>query len=130
VASVLRTSLRWHVVFADFEPVVGHEQGGQRRALVVSYDALLAGRLVAVCPITAARSRERYPGEVTISRGEGGQTRDGVILVHQVRTISLDRVTGHAGIVSSPVIRHQVREWLTIHFGLDVPEGEDLGSTP
>jgi mRNA-degrading endonuclease toxin of MazEF toxin-antitoxin module len=125
MASLL-TQLRWHVVIADSEPVVGHEQGGERRALVVSYDALLAGRMAAVCPITAARSRARYPGEVPIPIGEAGQTRNGTILVLQVRTISLDRTTDHVGVVTSPLIRRQVRERLAIHFGLDIPEDEDL----
>jgi mRNA-degrading endonuclease toxin of MazEF toxin-antitoxin module len=95
---------------------------------VVSYDALLAGQMAAVCPITAARSRPRYPGEVAIPQGEAGQTRNGVILVHQVRTISTERVTDHVGVVTSTDIRKQVREWLAIHFGLDIPEDEDLGS--
>jgi len=31
--------LRWAVVVANLEPIIGHEQSGARRALVVSYDS-------------------------------------------------------------------------------------------
>ncbi|MFI5267826.1 MAG: type II toxin-antitoxin system PemK/MazF family toxin [Chloroflexota bacterium] len=117
------------MVITDLEPICRHEQGGRRRTLVVSRDSFLPSGRATVCPITAARSERRYPREVLIPRGEAGQTLDGVILVHQVRTISLDRVKGHIGVLTSPTIRLQVREALTIHFGLDVPEDEDIGVT-
>ena len=117
------------MVIANLEPVVGHEQGGRRRVVVVSRDSFLASGRVSVCPITAARRDERYPREVPIPRGEAGQTQDGVILVHQVRTIALARIRSHVGVVSSPNIRSAVRGALTIHFGLDIPEDEDLAIT-
>jgi mRNA interferase MazF len=81
--------LRWSVVIVDLNPVQGHEQAGERRALVVSYEPFHRSGLATVCPMTAARAEARYPGDVPIPTGEGGQTRDGVILTSQVRTISL-----------------------------------------
>jgi len=123
--------LRWAVVIADLEPVQGHEQGGERRALVVSYEPLHAGSMVAVCPITAQRAVPKYPNEVAIPVGEGGQTRPGVILCHQARTISLRRVRslvrahGHIQYVTDPIIRAQVRWAVARHFGLDRPGRAD-----
>ncbi|MGH2488399.1 MAG: type II toxin-antitoxin system PemK/MazF family toxin, partial [Candidatus Limnocylindria bacterium] len=70
--------LRWASVIVDLNPVVGHEQAGRRRALVVSYEPFHRSGLLTVCPITAARSELRYPGDVAIPRGEAGQTRDGI----------------------------------------------------
>ena len=118
----LSTPLRWAVVIVDLDPVQGHEQAGARRALVVSYEPFHRSGLATVCPITAARSVARYPGDVPIPAGEAGQTRDGVIVVGQIRTISLRRVRGAAlGIVADPGIRRGVRHALAHHLGLDIP---------
>lgn len=114
--------LRWAVVIVDLEPTQGHEQAGERRALVVSYEPFHRSGLATVCPITAARTGARYPGDVQIPSGVAGQTRPGVILTSQVRTISLGRVRSQPmGSVMDPTIRRAVRSALAHHFGLDVP---------
>src|ERR1035437_2624091 len=82
--------LRWAIVLVDFDPVQGHEQEGTRRALVVSYEAFHRSGMAAVCPISAREAK--YPGEVAIPRRHAGQTKDAVVLCHQVRTIDLSRV--------------------------------------
>jgi len=64
----LSDRLRWAVVIVDLDPVEGREQAGQRRALVVSYEPFHRSGLMTVCPITAARSQPRYPGETCPSR--------------------------------------------------------------
>jgi mRNA interferase MazF len=127
VASLSRP-LRWAIVLVEFDPAVGHEQAGQRRALVVSYEAFHASGMAAVCPISARAPR--YPGEVPIREGHAGQTKDAVILCHQLRTIDLSRVTafeigGRAQVVSDPLTRQGVRLALSRHLGLDVPPDED-----
>lgn len=122
--------LRWSVVVVDLDPVEGHEQAGQRRALVVSYEPFHRSGLATVCPITAARSEARYPGDVPIPTGEGGQTRDGVIIASQVRTISLRRMRGTpVGAVTDPRIRRAMRLALAHHLGLDVPAMSDGART-
>lgn len=120
--------LRWAVVLVDFDPTVGHEQAGQRRALVVSYEAFHASGMAAVCPISARAPR--YPGEVPIREGQAGQTRDAVILCHQIRTIDLSRVTAfeigsRPQHVTEPQTRQGVRLALSRHLGLDLPPDAD-----
>ncbi len=120
------STLRWAVLVLDLDPVTGHEQGGSRRCLVVSYEPFHNSGLMTVCPITPARDAARYPNEVEIPRGEAGQTQPGVVLCHQVRTVSIRRVSALAssgalvGYVTSPEIRAAVREGLAHHLGLDV----------
>lgn len=117
-----RQPLRWAVVVVDLDPVRGHKQAGMRRALVVSYEPFHRSGLVTVCPVTAARADPRYPGDVAIPEGEAGQTRPGVIICSQVRTISGRRVRGSPlGFVGDPMIRAAVRRGLAHHLGLDVP---------
>jgi mRNA-degrading endonuclease toxin of MazEF toxin-antitoxin module len=120
------------VIIVDLEPIVGHEQSGERRALVVSYEPFHASARVTICPITAARSQVRYPNEVAIPAGEAGQTKPGVILCHQVRTISMLRIRGllrssgsPAFYVTDSTIRARVRGALARHLGLDMPPEVD-----
>jgi mRNA interferase MazF len=123
---VLSDRLRWATVIADFDPVVGHEQAGQRRALVVSYEPFHRSGLLTVCPITAARTEPRYPGDVAIPAGYAGQTRGGVIACSQVRTISSERVQlPPLGQLTDATARRQVRHALAHHLGLDVPAVAD-----
>jgi mRNA interferase MazF len=117
--------LRWAVLIADFDPTRGHEEGGTRRALVVSYEPFHRSGDVTVCPITAARHVARYPNEVPIPAGEAGQTKAGVILCHQVRTVSLQRITGALMPLGYLTLRAQVRAALARHFGLDIPARSD-----
>jgi mRNA-degrading endonuclease toxin of MazEF toxin-antitoxin module len=122
--------LRWAVLLLDFDPVQGHEQGGERRGLVVSYEPLHAAGMVAVCPVTAARIDPVRPAEVQIPVGEAGQTKPGLILCHQVRTVSLLRArpNGPVHYVTDPDIRARVREALATHLGLDIPGQSDGAS--
>ena len=114
--------LRWAVVIVDLDPVQGHEQAGERRALVVSYEPFHRSGLATVCPITAARSAARYPGDVPIPSGQAGQTRDGVVMTSQIRTISLRRVrSAPIGVVTDRALRRSVRGALAHHLGLDIP---------
>ena len=123
--------LRWSVVIVDLDPVLGHEQAGERRALVVSYEPFHRSGLATVCPITASRSKPRYPGDVPIPRGEAGQTKDGVALASRVRTISLRRVrSAPVGTVRDLGIRRAVRAALAHHQGLDIPAIADGAVQP
>ena len=120
--------LRWSVVIVDFDPVVGHEQAGQRRALVVSYDPFHRSGMAAVCPITSRPPK--YPGEVAIPAGHAGQTLGGLVLVHQIRTIDLRRVStfvvgGRPQSVTDPDLRRSIRRALAHHLGLDIPAAVD-----
>ena len=121
-------ALRWSIVIVDFDPVVGHEQAGQRRALVVSYEPFHRSGMAAVCPITSRQPK--YPGEVAIPAGHAGQTLDGLVLVHQVRTIDLRRVSafevgGRPQSVTDPELRRSIRRALAHHLGLDIPAAVD-----
>jgi mRNA-degrading endonuclease toxin of MazEF toxin-antitoxin module len=119
------------MLIVDFEPIQGHEQGGSCRALVVSYEPIHAMGMMTVCPVTAAHTQPRNPLEIAIRAGEAGQTRDGLILVHQVRTVSLLRagemLRRGAAVhrLIDPQLREQVRRALAIQLGLDIPGTED-----
>ncbi|MEP6666939.1 MAG: type II toxin-antitoxin system PemK/MazF family toxin [Nocardioidaceae bacterium] len=115
------TPLRWAVVVVGLDPAKGHEQAGKRRVLVVSYEPFHRSGLMTVCPITAARAEPRYPAEVAIPAGEAGQTKPGVIMCSQIRTVSQQRIRGQPLGIVSPQTRRQVRRAIAHHLGLDIP---------
>ncbi len=120
--------VRWGVVLIDFDPTVGHEQAGVRRALVVSRDPFHRSGMATVCSISARAPR--YPAEVAIPAGNAGQTLDASILCHQLRTIDLRRVTtleigGQQQVVTDPVVRSAVRLALARQLGLDLTAAVD-----
>jgi len=122
VAGLSGAPLRWAVVIVDLDPVSAHEQAGRRRALVVSYEPFHRSGLLTVCPITASRSEERYPGDVALPRGVAGQTKPGVVICSQLRTISRRRLRGApVGHLTDPALRRRVRAALAHHLGLDIP---------
>jgi mRNA-degrading endonuclease toxin of MazEF toxin-antitoxin module len=134
VTGVAPGPLRWAIVLIDFDPAMGHEQGGHRRALVVSYEAFHRSGMATVCPITTRAPK--YPGEVPIPAGHAGQTRAGLVLCHQIRTIDLGRVSafeigGTRQIVTDPSVRAAVRSALAHQIGLDLrPEADGAGVVP
>ena len=124
----MTSALRWAIVLVDFDPTRGHEQQGLRRALIVSYEAFHRSGMATVCPISARAVK--YPGEIGIAGGHAGQTKEAVILCHQVRTIDLSRVTayevgGRPQTITDPGIRRAVRDALLHHLGLDVSPAAD-----
>ncbi len=91
---------RGDVVWLDFNPVRGHEQGGRRPALVISpgkYNA--KSGLVLACPITS--QVKGYPFEV----GFKTKVVQGVILTDQIRSIDWkQRRAEKVGVVSESAI--------------------------
>ena len=119
---------RWGIVLIDFDPTVGHEQAGTRRALIVSRDPFHRSGMATVCPISARLPK--YPAEVAIAAGHAGLTLDGAILCHQIRTLDMRRVTameigGRRQSVTDPAIRTAVRSAITRQLGLDLPPEVD-----
>jgi len=127
VAGLSIGPLRWGIVVVALDPVEGHEQAGTRRALVVSYEPFHRSGLMTICPVTAARADARYPGDVPLPGGMAGQTKPGVVICSQVRTISMRRIrAAPLGFLADPRLRRQVRGALAHHLGLDIPTVVDL----
>lgn len=95
------TSSRGDVVMVNFDPTIGHEQGGERPALVVSDDSLnrSPAGVVIVAPITG--TDRGIPAHVRVSAPEGGLTKASVVMADQIRTISRRRIARRLGAVSS-----------------------------
>ena len=94
------------LVWTDFDPSLGREQGGRRPALVVSDTLFTAATgLAVVCPIT---SRVRpFPTSVVLPEGLPLQ---GEILLSHIRSIdTLARPVRYAGGAVPPAVAAEVR---------------------
>lgn len=92
---------RGEVWFVELDPVVGHEQGRRRPALVVSSNQLNASRaeLVTVLPITT--KDRKISLRVHLKPPNGGVARDSWVITEQVRTVSRERLQRCLGSVSA-----------------------------
>lgn len=97
------------VIWVVRDPVVGREQSGRRPAVVVSSRAhiSLADTLVMVVPVTSVdrgwSNHVLLCGDV-FDRGSWAMTE-------QVRTLSRQRVVGHAGQVDAGTLA-DIRRWI------------------
>lgn len=111
---------RMGIFLADLNPVLGSEQKGKRPVLVVSDEAFnRVMPVVTILPITTLKKGRRiYPNEVLLLRGAGGLSADSLVLAHQIRTISKQRLGKSVGFVSDTIIQQSIAEALRIHLNL------------
>jgi mRNA interferase MazF len=77
---------RGDIVWVNLDPVLGHEQGGHRPALVISpYDNNKITSMAIICPITS--KVKNYIFEVQFK----SENLSGSVLVDQIRSIDISR---------------------------------------
>lgn len=108
---------RGEIWLVDLEPARGHEQGGQRPALVVSVDPLNHGPagLVILLPLTTRA--KGVPSHVMIRPPEGRVRQVSYIKCEDVRSVSKERLSRRWGAVS-PATLAAVEERLRLLLGL------------
>jgi mRNA interferase MazF len=110
--------LQWTVVEAVLDPTQGSEQRGVRPVLVVSNEQFnQAINNVTVLPLTSTK-RRLYPSEVFLPQGAAGQALDSIVMAHQIRTISKQRLRRTVGHLNDPALRDAVRAALQEHLDL------------
>lgn len=84
----------WAVVWVDFDPHVGHEQAGQRPAIVVSSrNGLHIGRGAGVVMVVPTTTKDRdLPWHVPVAL-----KRPSFAMCEQLRAVSTDRIGGRFG---------------------------------
>ena len=103
------------IVWVAPDPAVGREQAGRRPALIVAGDDYLAtvDSLAVVVPVTSVD--RGWPNHVPITGAALPDTS--WAMTEQVRTISRERIVGHAGRADEPTLA-EVRQWIRDFLGL------------
>lgn len=110
---------RWEVVEADLDPTTGAEQRGIRPVLIISNEEFnQAMPNITVLPLTSTR-RRLYPSEVLLGAGIAGQPRESIILAHQIRTISKERLGKRLGHLNDLQVQKEVNAAVKEHLELD-----------
>jgi len=111
---------KWDLVWVLLDPGLGHEQAGRRPALVFCSDIIAAPiGLATVLPLTAWKEGRRiYPTEVLLPAGTGGLPAASLVLAHQVRTISAQRLSAAIGSLGNSALRGQVASALRLWLDL------------
>ncbi|HEX9896489.1 MAG TPA: type II toxin-antitoxin system PemK/MazF family toxin [Dehalococcoidales bacterium] len=113
------TNLQWSVIEANLNPVVGAEQKGIRPVLIVSNEEFnQAMPNVTVLPLTTTK-RRLYPSEVLLAERKAGQPLESIIMAHQIRTISKQRLGRLLGYLDDARLRDEVRVAIKEHMDLD-----------
>lgn len=115
--------MKWKIYNADLSPVTGMEQKGTRPVLIISdddYSTMMP--LVTILPLTSLKpERNIYPNEVLIrieNNAETGLLKDSIILAHQIRTISKNRLKDLIGSIESLEIREKINDAIRLHLNL------------
>ncbi len=113
------TALQWAVIRANLEPTIGTEQKGTRPVLIVSnedYNQIIPN--VTVLPLTSTK-RRLYPSEVLLSEGKAGQSLESIIMAHQTRTISKQRLGRLLGYLNDTQLQHEVHRAIKEHLDME-----------
>lgn len=108
------------IFLADLNPVIGSEQRGKRPVLVVSDEVFNSVMpVVTILPLTSLKKGRRiYPNEVLLPKGIGGLSTDSIILAHQIRTISKQRLGKLLGNVNDNLTQESIAQAMRVHLNL------------
>jgi len=92
--------LRGDVVWADLDPVRGHEQGGRRPVVVISEDVFNArsGTVIAMA-ITSQDQVAGFP--LTLELATAKLPKRSWVKISQIRTLSVQRIGQRIGHISA-----------------------------
>ena len=109
---------RGEVYLVNFDPVIGAEIRKTRPALILQND--IANRhspVTIVAAITSQFEEPLYPTEVVLRAGEGGATKDSVVLLNQIRTVDKRRIVRRLGAINTETMR-RIERAIQISLGL------------
>jgi len=91
--------LRGDIVWADLNPVIGHEQAGRRPVVIISQDVFneRSGTVIAMA-ITGQPQRAGFP--LTLEIESGDLPKKSWVKISQVRTLSVLRMGEKIGRIS------------------------------
>jgi mRNA interferase MazF len=90
--------------------------------LVISNDAVNSFLPVFTCiPFSSVKSGDKiYPTEVFIGAKDSGLSKDSVLMLQQIRTVSVNRISGgKIGEIQDEAIKEKIKQALILYFELD-----------
>ena len=113
---------KWDIYYLDLDPTKGSEQRGIRPILVISNDAVNSNLPVfTAIPFSSVKPGAKiYPTEVFMTAAQSGLPKDSVLMLQQIRTVSVNRIVGSkVSQINDIAIREKINEALKMYFELD-----------
>jgi len=112
---------RGAIVLVSFDPATSPEAAKVRPAVIVSNNtantaAARAAGVITVVPVTSNIARV-YPFQVLLPAAETGLPRDSKAQTEQLRAVSVSRVRGPAGWLTTEFMR-ELDDALRLHLGV------------
>lgn len=95
---------RGDIWYAVLDPIIGHEQGGDRPCMIVSDDRLNHGRATLVIVVPVTRTDRSLSSHVRIEPPEGGLVAVSFAQCENIRSISKQRLRSKCGKVSATTL--------------------------
>lgn len=109
---------RGDIYYANLNPVVGSEQGGQRPVLVIQNDiGNTYSPTTIVAAITSKIKRAKLPTHIEISAARYRLEKDSVILLEQLRTIDKQRLKEKVDHLDDEIMA-KINEAIEVSVGL------------
>ncbi len=117
---MVSANYQWGIFWVNLDPTKGSEQSGTRPVLVVSIEAVnKALPVVTVLSITSLKAgRKIYPTEVLLKKELTGLEKDSIAMVHQVRSISKERLGIKCGEIKDEKTKSEINKGLKLYFNL------------
>ncbi len=113
---------KWDIYFLNLNPTKGSEQRGTRPVLVVSNDAVNKNLPIFTCiPFSSVKEGAKiYPTEVFLSKETSGLTKDSVLMIQQIRTVSRERISGSDKVseIKNPETQSKINHAIMEYFEL------------
>ena len=113
---------RWDIYWADLDPSVGSEQGGDSRpVIVVSNDGVNKSLpVVTVVSVTKLEDKDRkpYPFEVLLPKGVITDRYASIVMPQQIRAISKTRLLKKIGTLDDEGFQTQIENRLLEHLDI------------
>jgi len=111
---------QWSIFWADLSPSQGSEQAGKRPVLVISEEAVNQAIpvITVLCLTTLKPGRTIYPTEQLINPEESGLREPSIIMAHQVRAISKERLAEKCGTINSTETKEKIRNIIRLYLDL------------
>ncbi len=111
---------KWSIYWAQLNPTRGSEQAGRRPVLIVSNnDANEILPNVTVLPLSSmTESAKVYPTEVFLPQDVSSLPKPSVVMIHQIRTLSKERLESLCGVIHDEEVKAQIHRTMIQYFGL------------
>ena len=108
---------RGEIYYAEFSPVIGSEQDGNRPAVILQNDkGNLYSRTTIIAAITSELDKAHLPTHVIFTADCMDKTS--MVLLEQIRTIDKSRLGNYVGVMDDRTMR-RIDQAIAVSFGIE-----------